>query len=407
MKIMLAEDSKTMRGLILIMLHRLGYKDVTEASNGKEAWKHLRTHNCDLLITDWNMPELSGIELLQKVRQDTQLADLPVIMLTSRNSREDIVNAVKSGINNYLVKPCNTSQLEEKIDTVMGTAKKGASPPAQQAQQFINNSRKEREGDFGPYVLCYEAPTDYEAFTLGKSENLLAMYQDLTTTLGNLNRQFPGMEMGYWIEHDSKEFTRLIKTTSQQIGLAIINLHRTEGIALSHFIGLKYRDEVPTFLLCDSLPMLTQEQKAGITKFKQQVIEREKLASQVENILRKHLIPQTKTFPSDLKLFEIVKGTGIQPVEGARVKVHYVGMLEDGSVFDSSHTTGVPLQFVMGQNQVVAGLQKGLAQMNQGGRAQIVVPPHSAYGQEGYEDIIPPDSTLMFNVELVEVTAPK
>lgn len=408
MKVMLVEDSRTMRGLIKVMLKRLGYEDVIEASNGKEAWEYLSQGEVDLLLTDWNMPELSGLELLQKVRQEAHLADLPVIMLTSRNSREDIVSAVKFGINNYLIKPCNTSQLKEKIDAVMERSKKEPQAPAQRAQQLIHNSRKYRDNDWGPYVLVYEAPTDYEELTLGKSDALLKTYQNLATVIGRLNEQFPGIEMGYWIESDSKEFTRLIKTANEQIGAAIINVHRAESIALSHFIGLTYPDKVPTFLLCDSPAVLSTEQRADAFKCKQHIVARSQFsAKHMEDILREHLVPEDKVFPSKLRLVEFVEGTGRQPVEGAQVKMHCTGMLEDGSVFDSSHTTGTPLHVVVGQNQIIAGLQEGLTHLHQGSRARIVVPPQLAYGAKGYEDIIPPDATLIFNVELLEVIAPK
>jgi len=408
MKIMLVEDSRTMRGLIKVMLKRLGYEDVIEASNGKEAWQYLNKREVDLLLTDWNMPELSGLELLQKVRQEAHLVDLPVIMLTSRNSKEDIVSAVKFGVNNYLIKPCNTSQLKKKIDVVMERGKKEPQAPAERAQQLINNSRKYRDSDWGPYVLAYEAPTDYEEFTQGKSDVLLATYQNLATVIGQLNEQFPGMEMGYWIESDSKEFTRLIKTANEQIGAAIITVHRPESIVLSHFIGLTYPDKVPTFLLCHSPAVLSAEQRANAFKCKQHIVERSQLSvKRMQEILREHLTPEDKVLPSKLRLVEFVEGTGRQPIEGSQVKMHCTGMLEDGSIFDSSHTTGTPLHVVIGQNQIIAGLQESLTHLHQGSRARVVVPPELAYGAKGYGDIIPPDATLIFNVELIEVIPPK
>lgn len=212
MNIMLAEDSGTMRGVIRTMLNRLGEQNVPEASNGREAWEQMHGEQFDLLLTDWNIPQMSGLELLQKVRQDSRMTDLPVIMLTSRNSKEDIVSALRQGINGYIIKPCKPSQLKAKIYSVMAASRKEADSPLRLAQQVVANSRKRRSASFCPNVLCYAAPADYKEFIEGKSRDLAVTYEAIAATLERLNAELPGMELSYQIEHDSKEFTRLVDT---------------------------------------------------------------------------------------------------------------------------------------------------------------------------------------------------
>ena len=82
MKVLIVEDSNVMRGIIRYMIPRLGYDDVVEAEDGQQAWEHLTQESFDLMLTDWNMPRMSGLELLQKVRDAPDTASLPVVMLT-------------------------------------------------------------------------------------------------------------------------------------------------------------------------------------------------------------------------------------------------------------------------------------------------------------------------------------
>jgi two-component system chemotaxis response regulator CheY len=119
MKILLVEDSDAMRGVVREMLRRLDYGEVVEASDGEEAWFQLCQEPFDLLLTDWNMPNMSGLELVEMVRQKPEFSDLPVVMLTTRNNKQDIVSAIKAGIDNYITKPCKPSQLKSKIDKAM------------------------------------------------------------------------------------------------------------------------------------------------------------------------------------------------------------------------------------------------------------------------------------------------
>lgn len=110
-----------------------------------------------------------------------------------------------------------------------------------------------------------------------------------------------------------------------------------------------------------------------------------------------------KTTASGLQYWEITAGTGAVAVSGKKVTVHYTGWLTDGKKFDSSVDHGKPFVFSLGAGQVIKGWDEGVAGMNVGGKRQLKVPPDLGYGARGYPPVIPPNATLIFDVELLDV----
>ncbi|MCK5335104.1 MAG: chemotaxis response regulator CheY [Gammaproteobacteria bacterium] len=118
MKILIVDDFSTMRRIIKNLLRDLGFNNTQEADDGQTAWPMLQTGNFDFLVTDWNMPIMTGIELLEKVRGDESLASLPVLLVTAEAKKEQIVQAAQAGVNGYVVKPFTAITLKEKIDKI-------------------------------------------------------------------------------------------------------------------------------------------------------------------------------------------------------------------------------------------------------------------------------------------------
>lgn len=120
MKILAVDDSATMRRIIKNQLKQAGYEEVDEAGNGREALTMLGQAQYDLLITDWNMPEMCGLDLVKEVRKTDASKTMPILMVTTVAGKEDIVTALKAGVNNYMVKPFDTATLRAKIAQVVG-----------------------------------------------------------------------------------------------------------------------------------------------------------------------------------------------------------------------------------------------------------------------------------------------
>ena len=118
MKILVVDDFSTMRRIIKNLLRDLGFNNTAEADDGLTALPMLQAGGFDLLITDWNMPGMQGIDLLKKVRADAKLSQMPVLMVTAEQKKEQIVEAAQAGVNGYIVKPFTAQTLKEKLDKI-------------------------------------------------------------------------------------------------------------------------------------------------------------------------------------------------------------------------------------------------------------------------------------------------
>lgn len=120
MKFLVVDDSLTMRRIIINALERIGYTDAIEASDGHEALNRFDA-SIGFVITDWNMPQMSGIDFARAVRATPSGQSVPILMVTTRGAREDIVAAVEAGVNNYILKPFTPLVLKEKIDRLLAS----------------------------------------------------------------------------------------------------------------------------------------------------------------------------------------------------------------------------------------------------------------------------------------------
>lgn len=118
-KILVVDDFATMRRVIKNLLKQAGYQNVTEAEDGVAALMVLKSQEIDFIISDWNMPNMTGIELLKAVRADNKFSGLPFLMVTAEGLKENVVAAVKAGVSNYVVKPFTAETLDEKIVKIL------------------------------------------------------------------------------------------------------------------------------------------------------------------------------------------------------------------------------------------------------------------------------------------------
>lgn len=120
MKVLVVDDFATMRRIVRNILKQIGFTNIIEADDGKSALKELKNEKIDLILCDWNMPEMPGIDLLKTVRSDDELKGIPFVMVTAEAQKDNIVEAVKAGVSNYIVKPFTAETITEKLNKVFG-----------------------------------------------------------------------------------------------------------------------------------------------------------------------------------------------------------------------------------------------------------------------------------------------
>jgi two-component system chemotaxis response regulator CheY len=118
MKVLVVDDFATMRRIVKGVLKQLGFSDIIEADDGKKALEELKKDKVGLIVSDWNMPNMTGLELLKEVRADTGLKDIPFLMVTAEGQKENVVEAVQAGVSNYIVKPFTPETFSAKLEKV-------------------------------------------------------------------------------------------------------------------------------------------------------------------------------------------------------------------------------------------------------------------------------------------------
>jgi two-component system, chemotaxis family, chemotaxis protein CheY len=117
-KVLVVDDFPTMRRIVKNLLKQLGYENIDEAEDGAQALTKLKAGGYGLVITDWNMPVMEGIDLLKNLRADETLKDLPVLMVTAEAEKDKVITAIKAGVDNYVVKPFTAEVLKEKLEKI-------------------------------------------------------------------------------------------------------------------------------------------------------------------------------------------------------------------------------------------------------------------------------------------------
>ncbi len=120
MPVLIVDDYKTMLRIIRNLLKQLGFNNVDEATDGSDALSKLRAKRYELVISDWNMEPMTGLQLLREVRSDEELKGMPFIMITAESKTENVIAAKEAGVNNYIVKPFNAATLKTKLTSVIG-----------------------------------------------------------------------------------------------------------------------------------------------------------------------------------------------------------------------------------------------------------------------------------------------
>jgi two-component system chemotaxis response regulator CheY len=119
MKVLVVDDFATMRRIIKNVLKQIGFGNIMEADDGTTALPIIKENNIDLIISDWNMPKMNGLDLLKTVRKEEETKDVPFVMVTAEAQKENVVQAVQAGVSNYIVKPFTVDAVKEKLSQIL------------------------------------------------------------------------------------------------------------------------------------------------------------------------------------------------------------------------------------------------------------------------------------------------
>ncbi len=118
-KVLVVDDFATMRRILKNILKQIGFKNLVEADDGATAWDVLEEQKIDLVLADWNMPKMTGLELLKKVRASEKYAKVPFLMVTAEAQKQNVIEAVQAGVSNYVVKPFTAEAISEKLEKIL------------------------------------------------------------------------------------------------------------------------------------------------------------------------------------------------------------------------------------------------------------------------------------------------
>jgi DNA-binding response OmpR family regulator len=203
MRILLVED--TVGEPILKVLVRWGY-EATLAQDAEEAWDILQRQPLDFVLVDWMLPGASGVDLVKNIRQDARLRLLPVVMISGRSDKADIVTAVRAGVNSYIAKPFTPGQLKKKIESVVEKQPKPLD--AVELERICKNNLNFDRFATNPLVLVGEGAKTLEELQRPHRQEAARLLLRLDHVIGQFNDQQPELDVGYLVEDNTHDLTQ-------------------------------------------------------------------------------------------------------------------------------------------------------------------------------------------------------
>lgn len=297
MKVLLVEDAEGMRKIIGSMLHNMGYDDVVTAENGKDALEVIASAQVDLLLTNWNMPVMDGLQLVQRVRQRSEHTRLPVIMFTSRASRQDVVRALRAGVDGYVAKPFTPSQLREQIDAVF---RRLAQRQIQRVEGALDRLRRE---DTHPLLLIAESVAVGPDLERPHNRDVLRMLSDTAGAVGRIAGRSDPPVMGLAVESDATRVGRLMRALGSRVKMLVLSTRLSGGgLTLARLASVNKRGDLSVFVVCERKEEVPEKARAGLERLGITLFERRQLDSDsLAQLTTEHVMAAAiKTRPAEL-----------------------------------------------------------------------------------------------------------
>ena len=206
-----------MRKLMVTIIKRMGAKRVIEAQHGGEALDLLQSSRVDLVLTDWSMPVMDGIELIQQLGGSAQFRSLPILIFTSRTDKEDVVAALKAGADSFIAKPFTPAQLKVRIADAI---KKRNRPPVEDI--FLGTDAAHKQDDY-PLVIFGERAVTAAQLTQPANRHALKYLMAATSALATVNASSDDFRVGYTIEGSTTDITKIYRAMRKRVRMMLLS----------------------------------------------------------------------------------------------------------------------------------------------------------------------------------------
>jgi len=285
MKVLLVEDTEGMRKIVGTMLIGMGFDNIITAVNGKDALAHLDTADVDLLLTNWSMPVLDGLELVRAVRAQPRNATLPIIMFTSRASRNDVVDALDAGVDGYVAKPFAPGQLREQITHVLERQVR------RQIERVTKGLDPMRGEDDYPLLLIGEQAIRPQDLARSENRKTLRFLDQTVAAISRVNGDSNLPLVGVAATDDFTELSRRMRRLGNRAKAMILNVKMPGSLTLARLAAVNKKSGVGLFVTCDRKADIPEKVRQGLDRMSVTVLEHDHLnADSLRQLVTEHTV---------------------------------------------------------------------------------------------------------------------
>ena len=280
MKVLVVEDAEGMRKIVAAMLRNLGFDDVATAENGAAALEFVTATKIDLLVTNWNMPVMDGLELVKLLRQMPKYVSLPVLLFTSKAAREDLVVAMKAGVDGYLKKPFTPPQLRDQVATLLGRrAEKRV------ARVMADLDPADRE-DEHPLIIIGDAASGEEQLKRPSSTGVVDLVTATLDGAAAISGASDDLKVGVALYSSSGDITRKLKGLEDRVkALLVTSQLPGGGVTLARLASINAPSDRSVFLVREGNSELPDKIAKGLERLDVTPLQRDKLDAQALELL--------------------------------------------------------------------------------------------------------------------------
>ena len=293
-RILLVEDAVGLP--ITKVLETWGYQ-TDLAEDGETGWEMLNRKSYDMLLVDWMLPGISGVELVERVRGDSRWVEMPIVMISGKAGREDIVAAVGSGIDSYLAKPFTATQIRDKINSVLEKGGESRDLKAQ-IRRVVDNQLSIDSDSERPLVIFGERFDTVDELSHQDQREAVTFLCSAIRMISSINSENPDLNLGYAIKTSTGQIVDQLKEEAVQERVrAVVLSSECSGspVLMARLLRENFATEVPILVSCGDLMNLSPGHRSGLEKFSIPILERPEMAEdEIKEALADRICPPGK-----------------------------------------------------------------------------------------------------------------